>query len=379
MNTLAARIFTPLISKIDHALRGPLTQIVPPKQIVDFYSRARPFFLDMLASINPHVQAPLQPVKIAGLTFRNDLMNAAGFDKDGDLLAINYLLGAGGAIVGTTLSHPHKGNLIPAFGSSANPWVPLPYSHSAINSLGLPSKGIKKALYNIEEFKWKYQPKNFPIILSIMEHPLHTGRDRLEELVKALRRALPIVDGIEINESCPNIKHNQTTQQQREKIKRLRAERDSLSTDHYVPIWYKLGNYGDIERTVEFFTELGADGIAGLNSQKNYHELENDVDIHDKQLFNYYTSKHQGGVTGRLIKKMARKSNQALAHAVNTMDSRLELTDIGGIQTWEDLEVRRTLSPKTKLYQWYTGLIYKLSSSDPENIYPTMQNHHHVH
>ena len=56
--------------------------------------------------------------------------------------------GAGFAVVGTVLDKPHCGNqwVLNYF----NPWLPLPFSGAGLNSLGLPSKGVGKAITNIK-------------------------------------------------------------------------------------------------------------------------------------------------------------------------------------------------------------------------------------
>ena len=79
-----------------------------------------------------------------GLAFRNDLGNSAGLDKDGSLLELSYALGAGFTVVGTVLSEAHTGNVFSFLGGvwSGNAWTPLPLSGAALNSLGLPSKGV---------------------------------------------------------------------------------------------------------------------------------------------------------------------------------------------------------------------------------------------
>ena len=83
-----------------------------------------------------------------GLSFRNDLGNAAGLDKDGSLLEFSYELGAGYTVVGTVLSEPHTGNVFRFLGGlwEGNAWTPLPHSGAALNSLGLPSRGVDAAV-----------------------------------------------------------------------------------------------------------------------------------------------------------------------------------------------------------------------------------------
>ena len=50
---------------------------------------------------------------------------------------------------------------------------------------------------------------SFPIGVSIMGHPRHGSEPskKLDGVVECVRKALPLADFIEINESCPNVAH----------------------------------------------------------------------------------------------------------------------------------------------------------------------------
>ena len=113
--------------------------------------------------------------------------------------------GAGFAVVGTVLDKPHCGNqwVLNYF----NPWLPLPFSGAGLNSLGLPSKGVGKAITNIKKFREKWQPQDFPIGVSIMGHPAQSGQEKLDGVLECVRQAVREADFIEINESCPNVAH----------------------------------------------------------------------------------------------------------------------------------------------------------------------------
>ena len=159
------------LEKFEHILRPYLARTLSPKFFTELYSTNRKGFLDKIQTLlNYPVSTPRNEVNACGLTFRNDLGNAAGLDKDGSLLKFNYFLGAGFAVVGTVLNKPHTGNLFPMGKKEHNPWTPLPNSHSALNSLGLPSLGVDKALENILKFRSDIPDKDFPIGLSVMGH-----------------------------------------------------------------------------------------------------------------------------------------------------------------------------------------------------------------
>lgn len=359
-----------LIAKNEGKLREFLSSHLNPDQFVRVYSATRSWFLDLLSTSNPKVEAPIKQTEVYGVRFRNDLLNAAGMDKDGELLSFNYLAGAGGAVVGTTLSDENEGNRIKAFGKYYPPWTPLPKSNSAINTLGLPSQGIDIARHNIEEFRWKYQPSNFPIIINIMEHPLNPKNKKEGGLIYCLKRALYFSDMIEINVSCPNVSHSESISDLERKVKLARSIRDNSQSPKYIPIFYKVAKVNPL--LVEVLTRSGADGISFSNSQTSYEELRERINPSDIRIFDYYTERFKGGVTGEAIKEIVDKGLNFLVGEIERTNSHLQIIATGALKDYFDMYKRRTLSQKIKLQTWYTGFFHALAKKPIEIIYPSM-------
>jgi dihydroorotate dehydrogenase len=363
-----------LVSSLEHTVRAKLSEYLPPAHFVKVYSRMRTWFLDMLASCRPEAYVPVDKVNVRGLTFRNCLGNAAGFDKDGKLLPFNYLMGAGFAVVGTVLSEPWHGNLFQTYDKKSNPWTPLPYSNSAINSLGLPNHGMQYVKKNIAKFRNNLRPVDFPIIASVMGHPNHKDEhQKLVGIVLSVQELIPLVDGFEINESCPNTQHSDSGLELR--LKTVLGVRDShyASFGRYVPVWVKMRDAGNPDHTVDFLTKMGIDGIVLTNTQINYPEIRRSVHQKDLQLFDYYTEVHKGGVSGPLIKTFAYQQVAGAASAIERQKSRLVVTHVGGIGSWSDITHSKNLNPNiVKLHEWYTGFMYALGAEDPSAIYKNM-------
>lgn len=361
------------LSKMDYILRPLLSQLLPAETFVKVYSSSRSWYLHQLAQQTPSIAVPHYPVKLCGLTFRNDLGNASGWDKDGELLAFNYLLGAGFAVVGTVLDQPHRGNELRSFGKSFNPWMPLPYSHGAINSLGLPNKGVDITIHNIQKFRTQFRPQHFPIGVSVMGHPLKNGEVQEKGLQENVQKLLPIADFIELNESCPNVQHQQDTSQLAQRLKTLTLLRDThyAHAKKYVPLFVKLATVGQAAETIAFFTKAKVDGLVLINTQKNYAALEQSIHKRDKKLFRHYTTKYFGGVSGQPIKEISFQQIQSAWEAIKQQRSGLHLIHVGGLATKEDMEASRSYAG---LRQWYTGLAYALGKQQWETIYTTVLN-----
>jgi dihydroorotate dehydrogenase len=353
------------LARIEHKLRPFMARSLSPKFFMELYSANRRHFISSMAKAlrNP-ISNAASPVKVCGLNFRNDLGNAAGLDKDGSLLEFNYCLGAGFAVVGTVLNKPHTGNIVKIRGKEHNPWVPLPHSHSALNSLGLPSRGIDASLKNIEEFRQKYPDKDFPVGLSIMGHPLQEGNEKLDGILECVSKAIGIVDFIEINESCPNVQHKADDGLE----KRLNAV---SAIKKETPIFVKLGDLGDAVKTVNLMDSANIDGLVLLNTQKNYAKYRPQLDEQDHKIFDFYTDRFQGGLSGEIIRDTSFESVKEAHDAISKNKSTLQIIHVGGINTPEDMKESRKIAP---LREWYTGFMEHMGTKKLKNVYNDMVN-----
>lgn len=358
------------LSHLDGRVRPSLAKVIPASSFVAMYSLARSPMLRILARERPTLEVPSFPVEFGDLHFRNDLGNAAGYDKDGELLPLNYLMGAGFAVVGTVLVSPNDGNYLSS-SLKVNPWTPLPASHGAINSLGLPSKGVDDVVRNVYRFREGYQPEGFPIGASIMGHPKQEGEEKLEGMVECLKRLLPYVDFVEINESCPNVHHSDDGDTLEYRMGKLVSTRDAYQSEsgRKVTLLVKLGSFGDPEHTVRFMTGMNVDGLVGLNTQKNYEELRKRVSEKDHRLFDHYIRIHKGGVSGEPIRDFSYEQVRATAEEIRRQDSQLKLIHVGGIRSYKDMERSRGIGEPVILREWYTGMMEVMATTPFNQVY----------
>lgn len=363
------------LSHLDGKVRPSLARVLPASSFVAMYSLARSSTLRLLARERPVLDVPLFPIEFGDLHFRNDLGNAAGYDKDGELLPVSYLMGAGFAVVGTVLIAPNEGNYLSS-SMKVNPWTPLPNSHGAINSLGLPSKGVDDVVKNIDRFREEYQPEGFPIGASIMGHPKQAGKEKLEGTVECLRRILPYVDFVEVNESCPNVQHDEGKDTLEYRLGKLVSARDAYrsETGRRVPLLIKLGSFGDTEHTVQFMASMEVDGLVGVNTQKNYEDLRKRVSERDRRIFEHYTGKHKGGVSGEPIRDFAYEQIRTTAEEIRRQDSSLKLIHVGGIRTNEDMQRSREIGEPVVLREWYTGMMEVMATRPFNRVYASVIN-----
>ena len=340
-----------------------MARALSPKFFTNLYSANRKGFIDSIQnSLTEPICEARREIEVCGIKFRNDLGNAAGLDKDGSLLKFNYFLGAGFAVIGTVLNKPHTGNLFKMGRKEHNPWTPLPNSRSALNSLGLPSLGIDKAIENIEKFREKVPYTDFPIGLSIMGHPLQEGQEKLDGILECVAKAVGKVEFIEINESCPNVAHK-ADDGLADRLKAIAAIKKDT------PIFVKLGALGDAVQTVKLVDAANMDGLILLNTQKDYDYYRPKLNCKDHKLFDYYTKNYQGGLSGEIIKETSFDSIKAASEAIKQSGSQLKLIHVGGISSPEDAEESRKYAP---LREWYTGMMESLCSQPINKVYPRM-------
>lgn len=403
------------VAHADSLIRPIVAQVLPAPLFVAVYSAGRSYFINMLARAEfTEIDGTNRPTKAFGLVFRNDLGNAAGLDKDGSMLDFNYRIGAGFAIVGTVLARPHSGNLEVAQGRW-NPMVPLPSSGGAMNSLGLPSKGVTAAVANIAAFRARRSlppqvaecqrrdplaapAQPFPIGVSIMGHPHDVGDAKLAGILKCVRASLPVADFIEINESCPNVgtSHGASESEQRARIRAIVAVRDAYRAAsaaegrprRRVPVLVKLGSIGAddaaVRHTLVFMEELGVDGVVALNTQTDHAAMSAALvdggHSGDAALLAYFSGAHGGGVSGAPIAAKARDQIAAAARIARECNLKIKLVHVGGIATSEDVATSRAIgggygeaeASVVPLREWYTGYMRALGAVRKADIYKQM-------
>ena len=139
-----------------------------------------------------------------GLTLRNRVGIAAGFDKNGEVLRGVDGLGAGFLEVGTIVTEPYPGNPAPRMDRVAE-------ARAVWNRLGFPSDGIARIRGRIEAFR--ASAPGLELFCNIAPHPttvrgatdaqtfFQTARAELKTLVRALHASTPL---FVINLSSPN-------------------------------------------------------------------------------------------------------------------------------------------------------------------------------
>lgn len=250
-------------------------------------------------------------VNLPGLKMKNPVMPASGTFGFGDVpQARKYDLNRLGAIViKTTTPQARTGN--------PQPQIAV-LNDGVLNSVGLTNPGVNVvAGEKIPHLKHQYP--DLPLVASI-------GGASVEDYVMVTERlaATGLVDALELNISCPNVKHGGmafgTDPQVAEKLtKAVKA----ASGD--VPVYVKLTpNVTDIVEIAQAVEAGGADGLSMINTLLG---MKINLKTRKPVLGNI-----MGGLSGTAVKPLAIRMIYQVSHAVN-----IPIIGEGGISSAEDV------------------------------------------
>nr|WP_207724781.1 dihydroorotate dehydrogenase [Thermanaerosceptrum fracticalcis] len=245
-------------------------------------------------------------VEVAGIKVKNPVMTASGTFGFGREYSKFYNLSLLGAIMvkGTTLE-PRLGNPPPRLAETPA---------GLLNCIGLQNPGVDAVIK--EEIPWLSQ-YDVPIIVNISGHSL----EEYGEIALRLDGVAGVA-GLEINISCPNVKHGGlafgTEPQMAADVIRTVKDKSKL------PIIAKLSpNVTDITEIAKAVEAAGADAISLINTL-----LGMAIDIKTRRPV---LSNIVGGLSGPAVKPVAVRMVWQVARAV-----KIPIIGMGGIVSAED-------------------------------------------
>jgi len=243
-------------------------------------------------------------VELAGLHLRNPTVLASGIlGITSKSLREVARAGAGAVTTKSVGLEPREGY--------ANPTV-IQVECGLLNALGLPNPGIEKFSEEIRELN----DLEVPLIVSIYGYSA-------KEYGKVARIAADSgADALELNLSCPHVKHIGTEiGQNPEKIKEVVKEVKAVVK---VPVFAKLTpNVADIAELAKAAVSSGTDGITAINTIR---AMAIDIETARPILANKV-----GGLSGGAVKPVAVRCVYEICEAV-----KVPIIGCGGVRTWKD-------------------------------------------
>jgi len=289
-------------------------------------------FASFLRSI---YSVPKKPVRAFGLTFKNPVGLAAGYDKDA--LAINGLsaLGFGHLEIGTVTFKPQPGNPKPRV-------FRLPEDEAVINRMGFPGKGADYVERRL------LLPARNDVIVGVnigknKDTPLEEAANDYIELMKIF---LPLADYLTINISSPNTVGLRRLQG-REMLEELLGaiENARAEAERTPPLLVKIApdlSNEELDDAIGIILDKGMDGIIATNTTLARDGLKSKL------------REETGGLSGS---PLTARSEAVLSRVLKLVDGKVPVISAGGIMSPDDAKKRLALG--ASLVQVYTGLIYR--------------------
>jgi dihydroorotate dehydrogenase len=265
--------------------------------------------------------------KLAGITFKNPVGLAAGFDKDGKMTNIIPATGFGFEEIGSVTGKPCAGNPKPRL-----------WRHTDKKALrvyyGLVNEGAEAIASRLRKGK-----KRIPLGVSIAKTNCESNAQTkvaIADYVKGFKAFTRLADYYAINISCPNAYGGQPFTS-REKLDKLLTAIRKIKTRK--PVFIKLS------------PDLTDKEISDIISLAKKHDLAGFICTN---LSKKITKHGPGGMSGKAVEK---SSNALIKKVYKKTRGQFIIMGVGGIFTPQDAYKKIRLG--ANLVQLITGMIYE--------------------
>ncbi len=282
------------------------------------------------------IDEPMLHQDLFGLSFKNPVGLAAGFDKNAEVIDPILGLGFGFTEVGTVTPKPQAGNPKPRVFRD-------PKSESVINAMGFPNEGLDVFTQNFENSK-----RDGVVGINIgMNKDQASPADDYCDLIRALA---PKADYLTVNISSPNTPGLRDLQKKDALLELLDAmmgaRRDACGDDRPPALLVKLAPDLDDAQQAEIadaLLEASVDGVILSNTT---------LDRPDYLPERYRDRK--GGLSGQPVRE---KSTAIIRNFYKLTEGRLPIIGVGGVQ--KAAHAYEKIKAGASLVQLYTGMIYE--------------------
>jgi len=301
-----------------------------------------------------------KPVQAFGLTFKNPVGLAAGYDKDGIAIYGLAALGFGHIEIGTVTPRPQPGNPSPRI-------FRLLEDEAVINRMGFPSRGCEfvqmqldpNLRENLIERVIGYAPRrryilrrrrNFILGVNLGKNKDTPNETAVLDYLALLQNFARLADYLTINVSSPNtagLRDLQGRAALENLLGQLHQQRlfEQTRLDKKIPILVKLApDLSDLELAdaIEAIINSNMDGVIVTNTSLGREGLKSSY------------QGESGGLSGSPLKV---RSEAVLHQTLKLINGKIPVVSVGGIMNPDD--AKRRLEMGAALVQVYSGLIYR--------------------
>ena len=276
--------------------------------------------------------------KLFGLTFKNPVGLAAGFDKNAVLYNELANFGFGFIEIGTVTP---KGQI----GNPKKRLFRLKDDKGIINRMGFNNEGLQAAITQLKKNKGK-------LIIggNIGKNTQTKPEDYTQDYLECFNALHPYVDYFVLNVSCPNVGSHAKLNDKDYLLELIwTVQKANKTFKNQKPILLKIApdlNEGQLDEIVELIAETNLDGVIASNTSVDRTGLKASEE-RLKEIGN-------GGLSGQPIKE---KSTQVIKYLSTKSKQSFPIIGVGGIHSAKD--ALEKIEAGADLVQIYTGFIYE--------------------
>lgn len=285
------------------------------------------------------------PVVQFGLSFRNHIGLAAGFDKNARYLNALDALGFGFLEIGTVTPLPQRGNEKPRL-------FRLPKDKALINRMGFNNDGVDAVYERLSRYR-NVQDNRIGRMLvggNIGKNKVTPNEEAWRDYMHCFEKLHPVVDFFVVNVSSPNtpgLRELQDKESLRNILVRLQEKNSHYNVAR--PILLKIApdlTWSQIDDVIALANEIKLDGIVATNTTIDRAGLRTDAEVLS-QIGN-------GGLSGAPLRE---RSTSVVTYISGKTHGSLPIIASGGIFTAADAAEKLTAG--ASLIEVYTGFIYE--------------------
>lgn len=281
---------------------------------------------------------PSLEVKVAGLTFKNPIGLAAGFDKNAEMVDIMETLGFGFIEIGTVTPRPQPGNPKPRL-------FRLKKDKGLINRMGFNNRGA-----GVASGRLRYKKSGILVGGNIGKNKDTPNEKALDDYLTCFNELHEHVDYFVVNVSSPNTPGLRELQE-KEPLKELLAavQRRNLEKTVRRPVFLKIApdlTTSQLDDIIEIVKDTGIAGVIATNTTILRDGLKTPTSVIDEI--------GAGGLSGAPLEQM---STEVVRYLCETSGHAFPVIGVGGIASVASAKSK--LNAGASLLQIYTGFIYE--------------------
>lgn len=282
--------------------------------------------------------------QLFGLTFKNPVGLAAGFDKNARYLSELEMMGFGAIEIGTVTPKPQAGNDKPRL-------FRIPQHRAIINRMGFNNEGVKSVAKRLSVWRGSNRKTKLIVGGNIGKNKLTANEDAWKDYEICFRELFDYVDYFVVNVSSPNTPGLRELQE-KDSLNKILSHLQTINRQQSSPKPILLKIAPDLNRTqiddvISLALETNLDGIVATNTTIGRDGL---FSLNEKAIDEIGA----GGLSGEPLKA---RSTAMVKYITEKSGGKIPIIASGGIFTAAD--AREKFEAGAVLVQVWTGFIYE--------------------